>query len=43
MANNRLNIVAEYSEAKHQVNATTLANDTSAKGKTASVGAILFF
>ena len=38
-----LNLVAEYSEAKHQVNATTAGNDTDSKGKTVSLGAILFF
>jgi predicted porin len=38
-----LNLVAEYSEAKHQVNATTSGNDTDSKGKTVSLGAILFF
>jgi hypothetical protein len=38
-----LNLVAEYSEATHDVNATTSSNDTKSKGKTVSLGAILFF
>jgi predicted porin len=38
-----LNLVAEYSEATHDVNATTSGNDTKSKGKTVSLGAILFF
>jgi len=40
-----LNLVAEYSEAQHKYDAvTTTANsDTSSKGKTVALGAILFF
>ena len=38
-----LNLVAEYSDVKHEVSATTAANATNSKGKTIALGAILFF
>ena len=38
-----LNLVAEYSDVKHEVSATTPTNATNSKGKTIALGAILFF
>ena len=38
-----LNLVAEYSDSKHDVNSDVAANDTNGKAKTISLGAILFF
>ncbi|MDD2933517.1 MAG: porin [Methylotenera sp.] len=38
-----LNLVAEYSDVKNELNSSVVANDTNGKSKTISLGAILFF
>ena len=38
-----LNLVAEYSDVKHEVNNKGALADTDGKSKTISLGAILFF
>lgn len=38
-----LNLVAEYSQTERDVSSSNVANDVSAKAKTVSLGAILFF
>jgi predicted porin len=38
-----LNLVAEYSDVKHELDVTTAGGDTSGKSKTIALGAILFF